>query len=371
MVSKPLTKLNNWLSCLSVSIVLLLSLLVPLTLIHPQAAHAVTLPAYRYTKTFDTSAGGTFAEGLGVASDAQGNVYVTGDFQGTVVFDGPGGSDSQTSSNNSAFLTKYNANGTYAYTKTFDTSASSAFAIGFGVASDTQGNIYVSGQFQGTVVFDGPGGSDSRTSSNTSSFLTKYNANGSYAYTKTTDTSASGAQAYGTGVATDAQGNVYTTGIFDGTVIFDGLGGSDSQVDAGGNDNTFLTRYNANGTYGWTKSFDTSAGGGSSADARGVAITNLGYAYVTGFFMHTVIFDGPGGSDSRTSANENIFLTSFQVFIPNPPGSPASVPGAPNTGFGDSLTNPIRLLTFYGLASSSIAMLAVVSTKLIKRWSGR
>jgi hypothetical protein len=232
MAHKLLAKLTTWLSCLSLSIVLVLSLLVPLTLIHPQPAHAATLPAYRYTKTFDTSAGG---------------------------------------------------------------------AYGSSVTTDAQGNVYVTGQFTGTVVFDGVGGSDSQTEANTSSFLTKYNANGSYAYTKTFDTSAGGAYAYGTSVATDAQGNVY----------------------------------------------------------------------VTGTFRNTVVFDGVGGSDSRTSSNNSSFLTSFQVFIPNKPSpAPVPVPGAPNTGFGGSVTHPIRLLTFYGLVSFSIAMLAIVSTKLIKRWSG-
>jgi len=328
--------------------------------------------SYAYTKTFDTSAG--FADGIGVATDPQGNVYTTGQFDGTVVFDGPGGSDSQTVAGSFAdtYLTKYNANGTYAYTKTFDTSAGSAHARSQAVATDAQGNIYVAGEFQGTVIFDGPGGSDSQTSSNTNSYLTKYNANGTYAYTKTFDASAGSAHGYG--VATDSQGNVYVTGYFSGTVIFDGSGGSDSQTAGGGDNGFFLTSYSANGSYNYTRTFDTSTGG-AYADGYGVATDGLDNVYVTGDFQETVVFDGTGGSDSRTSANYNGFLTSFQAFTPSPPSptptpTPALVPGAPNTGFGVYMANPLRTLLVYSLASVGLMGLAIACRKFTWRSAG-
>src|ERR1035437_675882 len=148
MPNKLLVKLTTWTMYPIVSIVLIFSLVASLiTFTHTQPAHATTLPAYRYTKTFDTSANGASAQGTGVATDSSGNVYVTGFFQGTVVFDGVGGSDTQTEANPSSFLTKYNANGTYAYTKTFDTSASGAYAYGGGVATDSSGNVYLTGYF--------------------------------------------------------------------------------------------------------------------------------------------------------------------------------------------------------------------------------
>src|ERR1035437_380715 len=115
MPNKLLVKLTTWTMYPIVSIVLIFSLVASLiTFTHTQPAHATTLPAYRYTKTFDTSASG-YTQGTGVATDSSGNVYVTGFFQGTVVFDGVGGSDSQTEAHYSSFLTKYNPNGTYAY----------------------------------------------------------------------------------------------------------------------------------------------------------------------------------------------------------------------------------------------------------------
>jgi hypothetical protein len=302
-------KLAFWRTPLLVT-ALVVGAIAPMLASPAKAQAAPTLPAYRYTKTFDASASGAFAEASGVATDASGDVYIVGQFQGTVVFDGAGGSDSQTSTNTDAFLTKYNANGSYAYTKIFDVSASNAFAQANGVAVDSNGNVYVAGAFFDTVVFDGPGGSDSQTSSNGSGFLTKYTASGAYVSTKVQDTSASGAFAENVAVTTDTGGNVYVTGDFGGTVTFDGTGGSDNATSGSGS--SFLTQYNSAGSYGYTKTFDTDTGGGN-AFGQAVTADNSGNIYITGSFNGSVIFDGPGGSDSQTSGSPDSFVTKYQA----------------------------------------------------------
>jgi hypothetical protein len=63
MSNKLLMKFTTRLFSFGVSLVLILSLVASLTIAHPQTAHAATLPAYRYTKTFDTSASGASAQG--------------------------------------------------------------------------------------------------------------------------------------------------------------------------------------------------------------------------------------------------------------------------------------------------------------------
>ena len=278
-------------------------------LARPTAASASGNTAYRYTKSFDTTNG--FAAGAAVTTDNAGDVYVAGTYINTVVFDGVGGNDSQTSANNngSAFLTKYNPNGSYAYTKTFDVTGGSSNATG--VATDSSGNIYITGVFTGTVVFDGVGGSDSQTSANQDTFLTKYNANGSYAYTKSFDTINGGAD--GNSVKTDASGNIYVAGYFFGDVVFDGAGGSDNQTAGSINNDAFLTKYNPNGSYAYTKTFDSTNG---FAQGYGVTTDASGDVYIAGYFFNTIVFDGTGGSDSRTTGNNSPFLTKY-----NPDGS--------------------------------------------------
>ena len=55
-------------------------------------------------------------------------------------------------------------------------------------------------------------------------------------------------------VATDVAGNIYLTGYFSGTFDFDPDDGVDSQNSAGGA-SSFITRINADGSYGWTRVF--------------------------------------------------------------------------------------------------------------------
>ena len=265
--------------------------------------------SYGWTKTFDTTGG--YANSNALATDNAGNVYFTGSFGSTVVFDGAGGSDSQTNTSidPDSYLTKYNANGSYGWTKTFDTS--SGGATGLGVATDSSGNPYVTGNFTDTVVFDGVGGTDSQTvGSNSDLFLTKYSPSGSYVYTKTFDTVSGGASLSVGGIAIDSNNNAYVTGHFTATVTFDGVGGSDTQSDTGNNQNSFLTRFNADGTYGWTRTFDTTNG---SAYAYNVAADNSGNIYIDGVFQNTVIFDGIGGSDSRDGSTGSSYLTGYSA----------------------------------------------------------
>lgn len=310
-MSKRIPKRKNIFVYLSFVIVLIASLLSPIVFA-PKPANAEAQPSYRYTKTFDTANGQ--ADGRSVTTDISGNIYVTGYFTGTVIFDGIDGVDSQTTTSlgGNAFLTKYNPNGSYAWTKTFD--ATSGSASGNSVTTDSGGNIYVTGYFSGAVIFDGVGGSDSQTTASTNgdTYLTKYNPNGSYGWTKTFD--ADNGQSVGEKVITDSNNNIYLTGSYTHTVIFDGVGGSDSHTTPDNNSGSYITRYNSNGGYGWTKIVDTTNG---YASGNGIAINSSGDIYLAGYFFRTVILDGTGGSDIHSSVGGgDFFLIKY-----NPNGS--------------------------------------------------
>jgi hypothetical protein len=89
-----------------------------------------------------------------------------------------------------------------------------------------------------------------------------------YSYTKTmggTD------HDLGQSVAVDSSGNVYITGSFRGTVDFDPGTGTDNHTSAGEED-IFLTRINADGSYGYTKTM-----GGTDHDyGQSVAVDSSG-----------------------------------------------------------------------------------------------
>ncbi len=273
---------------------------------------------YGWTKAFDTSAGND----SGIASlaiDKSGNLYATGLFAGTTIFDGVGGTDSVTSANGSLFLTKYNPNGSYGWTKISDTSGGSGYSAATGVAVDATGSIYVTATFQDAVIFDGPGGTDSVTSANGSASLTKYNPNGSYGWTRYFDTTG-GNNVFSGGVTVDPAGGIYILTGYGGTVIFDGPGGTDSHTVANGNFDGAITKYSSTGGYGWTKTFDATFGNAVYGDGStwGITTDTKGNIYAASYFTGTVVFDGAGGTDSLTAANVDSFLTSFRAFVPPP-----------------------------------------------------
>ncbi len=256
--------------------------------------------SYGWTKTF----GGTGGErAKSITVDSTGNLYLTGDFNGTANFDDTGGTDSKESKGgDDIFITKYNSDGSYAWTRAF---GGTSHEMGRGISVDSIGDVYVIGSFLGTANFDGTGGTDSKVSKGSYDiFITKYKSNGSYAWTRTF-----GGTSYdwGNGISVDNMGNVYVTGEFLGTVNFDGTGGTDEKTSNGETD-IFITKYNSNGSYGWTRTF----GGASDDSGNSISVDNTGNVYVTGHFKETVNFDGTGGTDSKeTKGGVDIFVTKY------------------------------------------------------------
>jgi hypothetical protein len=214
-----------------------------------------TLPTKAWTRIFGSSAGdGAHALTTGL----DGAIYVAGNTDGS--FDG------QTSSGGwDAFLTKYDANGTKAWTRVF---GSSSYDYAYALTTGVDGAIYVAGR--AGASFDG------QTNSGGDAFLTKFDANGTKAWTRFLGSSS---------------GAALTTGL-DGAIYVAGNGSGDA----------FLTKYDANGTRAWTRFL-----GSSSYDYAYALTTGVdGAIYVAG--QAGASFDGQpriGGEDA--------FLTKYDA----------------------------------------------------------
>lgn len=91
-------------------------------------------------------------------------------------------------------------------------------------------------------------------------------------------------------IATDAAGNVYTTGQFQGTIDFDPGAGIYNLTSAGDYD-IFISKVNAAGGFIWAKRI----GGALRNEGNAIAAGSSGHVYVTGLFSDTTDFDpGPG-----------------------------------------------------------------------------
>jgi gliding motility-associated-like protein len=95
----------------------------------------------------------------------------------------------------------------------------------------------------------------------------------------------------GLAITTDGTGNVYTTGVFTGTVDFD-PGPGVYNLRAFGIEDVFISKLDEKGNFVWAKHF----GGPDSASARGRAITvdAAGNIYTTGDFAKGTIDFDPG-----------------------------------------------------------------------------
>jgi len=91
---------------------------------------------------------------------------------------------------------------------------------------------------------------------------------------------------YGFSIAVDASGNIYTAGMFNGTVDFDPGVGTFSLTSAGGSD-VFISKLDASGNFIWAKSI----GGISDDESYSIAIDRSSNIYITGGFQNTVDFD--------------------------------------------------------------------------------
>jgi len=196
-------------------------------------ARATVSTAATYSADYNVGGTKAWTKLLGTSGTDIGNALTTG-LDGSVYVSGctTGALDGQTySGSKDAFLTKYSADGTKAWTKLLGTSGNDeAYALTTGL----DGSIYVSGYTTGAL--------DGQTNSGgTDAFLTKYSADGTKVWTKLLGS---------TGLDSSL---ALTTGI-DGSIYVSGntTGALDGQTNSGGGD-TFLTKYSADGTKAYTK----------------------------------------------------------------------------------------------------------------------
>lgn len=96
------------------------------------------------------SASSTFVYGLAV--DAAGGIYAAGTLFGTVDFDPGAGTHSRTTAGGSdAFVLKLDSAGNFGWAETFGSTGND---IGWGIAVDAAGTVYLAGAYQGNVDFD-------------------------------------------------------------------------------------------------------------------------------------------------------------------------------------------------------------------------
>lgn len=251
--------------------------------------------------------GSSVDEGRAVATDAFGNVYAIGEFNGTVDFDpGPGIFTLTTIANSDIFVSKLDASGNFVWAKKLGNISLSD--EGNAITIDASGNVYTTGYFGGTADFDpGPGTFNLISSSGIDIFISKLDASGNFVWAKNVGGSFSGND-IGRSIATDPSGNVYITGNFSGQGDFDPGPGTFtlSAPTSNSNEDIFVLKLDALGNFVWAKNM-----GGTAIDyGFSIAADAAGNVYTAGLFGQTADFDPGLGTYTLSTITGN-----FEVFV--------------------------------------------------------
>ncbi len=299
---------------------------------HPLTQAAPSILVEEWAKTW----GGTADEAAGnIVIDGSGNLYVAGSYTGTVDFDpDPVKTDSHSSVNGTidAFLSKFDANGTFLWAKTWGGGiVLPGGPVGRDVASglvlDSNGNVYVSGCYQYTVDFDpGPGSATHTSNANSMNniYLSKFSPDGTFQWVRAWGPSDAGGESYS--VAYDPAGFIYVAGDFSGVAPVNFNPWDSQHPDMHTNHppipangplyfDSFLSKFDLNGNYVWAKTW----GGEGYDDGPGVAVDGFGNVYVSGMYAstQTINFDpagGPGGLGHPANDSGrvvDVFLSKF------------------------------------------------------------
>lgn len=243
----------------------------------------------------------------GQDTDPAGNLYITGNFYGTVDFDpGPDVHSLTADTSGAVFLLKLDAQGDFKWVEPF------LAQFGYGLSVDSNSDTYLTGRFAGAVDFDPGAGVYQLVSSSADCFVVKLAADGSLVWAKQFK-SAAGPSNSGTGVAvtTDINGDVLVTGYFFGTVDFDTSVGAYPLTSAGSRD-FFFTRLDGSGSF-----ISAARSGGPNDDGgRRLFVSSQGNVTTLGTFSGTVDFDPGPGVYNLTSVNaspgSDVFITEFR-----------------------------------------------------------
>jgi len=218
--------------------------------------------------------------GRGIAVDATGNAYVTGNAGGGFPVT-PGAFQTVcggTCEYGNAFVTKLNPTGSVLVYSTYLGGSGVYGDLGTGIAVDNSGNAYVTGQTSSTNFPVTPDAFQTTFGDgSTDAFVTKFNPQGS-ALVYSTYLGGSGND-YNPNIAVDSSGNAYVTGTTQSTDFPVTPGAFQTTCGSARHcENAFVTKLNPTGS---ALVYSTYLGG-SGDTGNGIAVDSSGNAYVTG-----------------------------------------------------------------------------------------
>ena len=245
-------------------------------------AASQTAPTWNWVQQI----GGTGYEyTFSTAADASGNTYQTGGFGSSIQV----GNTVLTTAPTDMYLVKYNRQGVVQWAQQghVQNASGQARAEGGSIATDPAGNVYVSGLLIGTVTFGSI--AVTATSGTPSTFVVKFTSQGTAVWGVVSSGTGTGNRTNPSGLAVNANGEVFVSGAYKGTTAFGNL----SAISQGDYD-MFLMKLNAAGVPQWLRS----AGGTGVDYASALTVAPGNGVYLNGGLSAVATF-GPLVAISR------------------------------------------------------------------------
>ena len=223
-----------------------------------------------------------------ITTDPSGNIFIAGNFRDSALF---GSTVYHPTGTANMFLAKYDSTGGFLWMRYAKGANAPALHLVTDICSDSVGNCYITGYFNGQAIFD----HDTITSIGPlpDVFIAKFTPSGSVAWLQQ-GTGVSSDYAHGIGL--DADGNCYVGGTFQVAVDFGNL-----HLAANNSSNDiFVLKLDGAGNFisGHT------AGGSSGELLNTMAVDKAGNCYVAGTFLSTdFVFNTDTLIYSNTSAD--------------------------------------------------------------------
>jgi hypothetical protein len=274
--------------------------------------------------------------------DNSGNLYLTGNFTGHVCFD-PNQQGIGVISGFGGFVWKLDNNGNFIWVKELITNSQVGSSVDANsLVLESNGNIYVTGSFTGTVDFaPGSGGSTNTTSSGgKDAFFVRLSSVGNYVNSRKFGSTGDDEAKC---VTIDLNGNILIAGYYSNTVDFDPNAGIYNLTSNGGSKDIFFSKLTSGGLF--ISAF--SIGGLGNDICESIVVDSFGNVYSTGAFSNppsgtqtSIDFDpGPNVQLLAPFGPQNIFVNKFDSNLNYVWAKKAGSSGTHNSGLRLALDN--------------------------------
>ncbi len=253
------------------------------------------------SRLWSTYFGGTSSDfGRGIAADASGNIYITGNTSSTTGIATTGANQTTYGGGiYDAILAKFNSSGAIQWSTYF---GASLREDGIGLALDGSGNVFITGHTLSSSGIASTGVYQTVFGGSTDSYIAKFTTSGvpvwtSYFGGNNTD--------YGYNIAIDGTGDPVIVGYSSSTTGIASSGSHQSTI--GGSSDGFIAKFNTSGGLYWSTYF----GGSQSDGAYALAIDDSANILISGSTSSLTGIATVGAFQVVKAANSDAFIAKF------------------------------------------------------------